>query len=463
MSSKRRATPISTPVQPFNLPNYDEKLDFAKLALQDSEFSALLDSNHGTFSFHEPEHVLQLTKSLLMRDFGLKLKLPNDRLCPPIPIRWCYVRWIQGLIDSTSDKYFIGYDPSRQVLGIDVGVGSSCIYPLLACTARPSWNFIGTDIDDKNFNHAVYNATNNNLDRRITLVKTLPYEPFWNLEKLKIEKADFTMCNPPFFESKEEMMSTYDKDIAPHATCTGAEVEMITRGGETAYVSRMIDESKSIGTKIQWFTSQLGMARSLPVLVEQLKEHGCSNWVVGVLNPNARTRRWVIGWSWSDLKPSNDIARNEEVNAPQMWPTEVWIETSHTKEALVSSVNNTLDELELDWSYDPGNYTGLGISKGNVWSRHARRKKKRELQGMSTTEPSSKSAKTAPSISSPMPSTDEAIAEMVFRVSIAEGVVTLRLLKSLNTLLWESFCTMMRSKVTDKWKKDEDTPMEDRK
>lgn len=190
-------------------------------------------------------------------------------------------------------------------MGIDVGVGASCIYPLLGCTARPNWKFIGTDIDDKSFNHAVYNATNNDLDRSIRLVKTLPNEPFWDLEKLKIEKADFTMCNPPFYDSKEDMMSTFEKDSAPHAVCTGAEVEMVTRGGEAAYVSSMVEESKSLSTKIQWYTSQLGKVASLPIVVKKLKELGCSNWAVGILNPKERTRRWVIGWSWVDLKPSN--------------------------------------------------------------------------------------------------------------------------------------------------------------
>lgn len=190
-------------------------------------------------------------------------------------------------------------------MGIDVGVGSSCIYPLLACTARRNWKFVGTDIDEKNYYHADYNAANNGLEERIRIVQTLPYEPFWNLEKLKIAKADFTMCNPPFYESKEEMMSTFEKDIAPQSICTGAEVEMITRGGETAYVLSMVEESQSLGANIQWFTSQLGKAATVPIVARKLMELGCSNWAVGKLNQKERTKRWVIGWSWGDLKPSN--------------------------------------------------------------------------------------------------------------------------------------------------------------
>lgn len=76
--------PTMSKPTPFKPPNYDQKLDFQEIALKDSDFANILSSNNGTFNFHKPEHVLQLTKSLLKRDFGLKLKLPSDRLCPPV-------------------------------------------------------------------------------------------------------------------------------------------------------------------------------------------------------------------------------------------------------------------------------------------------------------------------------------------------------------------------------------------
>lgn len=39
---------------------------------------------NGQVDFSDPESVQQLTKSLLKRDFGLKLALPPDRLCPAV-------------------------------------------------------------------------------------------------------------------------------------------------------------------------------------------------------------------------------------------------------------------------------------------------------------------------------------------------------------------------------------------
>jgi len=61
--------------------------------------------------------IRQLTKSVLKRDFDLKLELPDDRLCPPVPVRYNYVRWLQDLMDSTSDSE----DPSKDnITGLDV-------------------------------------------------------------------------------------------------------------------------------------------------------------------------------------------------------------------------------------------------------------------------------------------------------------------------------------------------------
>ena len=58
------------------------------------------------------------------------------------------------------------------------------------------------------------------------------------------------MCNPPFYSDAEEIESgALNKELVPNAVCTGAEVEMITPGGEETFVSRMVAESTSAGIK----------------------------------------------------------------------------------------------------------------------------------------------------------------------------------------------------------------------
>jgi 23S rRNA A1618 N6-methylase RlmF len=65
-----------------------------------------------------------------------------------VPNRLNYLLWIQSLLDTTSDAYTDTYDPQRQVLGLDIGTGASCIYPLLGCAQRPKWRFAGTGISN---------------------------------------------------------------------------------------------------------------------------------------------------------------------------------------------------------------------------------------------------------------------------------------------------------------------------
>jgi hypothetical protein len=62
---------------------YASEPDFKHLARQDSQFAAALQDN-GQLDFSDPNATMQLTSTLLGIDFGLKLDLPEDRLCPPV-------------------------------------------------------------------------------------------------------------------------------------------------------------------------------------------------------------------------------------------------------------------------------------------------------------------------------------------------------------------------------------------
>ncbi|WEW57021.1 methyltransferase [Emydomyces testavorans] len=102
---------------------YRQDVDFRTLALEDPDFAKFLKIN-GQLDFSDPHASFrQLTKSLLKRDFKLKVEVPDDRLCPPVPNRFNYILWLQDLIDSTSSEYRDGYDPNRDVAGLDIGRG----------------------------------------------------------------------------------------------------------------------------------------------------------------------------------------------------------------------------------------------------------------------------------------------------------------------------------------------------
>jgi 23S rRNA (adenine1618-N6)-methyltransferase len=100
---------------------YTRDVDFTALALQFPDFAKRLKSNQ-QLDFSDPESVRQLTKALLKRDLDLSIELPEDRLCPPVPNRFNYVLWIQDLLDSTSDDFREKYDPTREIVGLDMSV-----------------------------------------------------------------------------------------------------------------------------------------------------------------------------------------------------------------------------------------------------------------------------------------------------------------------------------------------------
>lgn len=64
----------------------------------------------------------------------------------------------------------------------------------------------------------------------------------------------FCMCNPPFYEDKEDLMGESSRTghrPGPATQNTGNEAETITRGGEVEFVKKIVKESMSIGTRIK--------------------------------------------------------------------------------------------------------------------------------------------------------------------------------------------------------------------
>lgn len=108
---------------------------------------------------------------------------------------------------------------------------------------------MATDIDLHSIGRAKSNVTANGLQSRVHIAQAsleadilFPLDPRFNNGNPAV--FDFTMCNPPFYSSREEVeKSAKAKQLAPNAVCTGADVEMITAGGESGFVRRMVQES----------------------------------------------------------------------------------------------------------------------------------------------------------------------------------------------------------------------------
>ncbi|RYP53340.1 hypothetical protein DL768_001697 [Monosporascus sp. mg162] len=449
---------------------YARELDFHALGERDRELTSLLQGG-SRLDFANPLAVMQLTKTLLRLHFGLRVDLPLDRLCPPVPNRHNYILWLKDLLDSSSPSYSQIYEPERPVEGLDIGTGASLIYPLLACAQRPAWTFIATDVDAKSIAYARRNAELNSLQSRIRVVGRDIAAPLVPLDDLNIETIDFVMVNPPFYASDSELLDlARQKSRPPHSACTGAPIEMVCEGGEVGFVRRIINESLILRRRVQWYTAMLGKQSSLDVLVSLLKENGIDNYAMKTFVQGNKTRRWALGWSFHSRRPSVRASRGVELATAKSilpFPTELTalrkrVSRGIDPEQLEKALRTTMETLDLvSWNWDALLSRGVGFADGNVWSRAYRRRKERQSH-MTTAPPQGEEASADKAKASPNLSTQQKLRGVVdcafgFALSIRvehgsrgttdEVTLAVRWLQGHDYLLFESFTGMLRSAI----------------
>ncbi|MCJ1424275.1 hypothetical protein MMC29_002162 [Sticta canariensis] len=385
-----------------------------------------------------------------------RVSLPRTRTWLVLREKLNYILWIQDLIDTTSDTYTDRYNPDRPVTGLDIGTGSSCIYPLLGCSLRPKWKFAAIDIDDRNYQYACQNVHRNSLQARILPFLTKPTDPLIPLDKLGLDSVDFTMCNPPFYTSVSELISSAAaKSHPPRSACTGAEVEMVTDGGEVAFVQLMIKESCQLKTDCQWYTSMLGKLSSLYTVLDTLKSVAVCNWAVKEFVQGTKTRRWAIAWSFQSARPTKDVARGIPGLPKKLlpFPSIFTFEAPHSlRDNLYEHLHKLFDNKDIEWRFDRATSTTRGWAQGNVWSRAARRNPRTVVEKMMD----------------PTKAVGEAVAEktqneenegpggpkFIFMIQVYPGNASSRVLEvhvrwlaGLDTVVFESFCGFVKSKL----------------
>ncbi|KAI9260806.1 hypothetical protein BY458DRAFT_439889 [Sporodiniella umbellata] len=343
---------------------YNEEPDFKQLADMFSSFKAFVKegSNKRCYiDFKNPLAVKELCICLMKKDFNIELDFPLDTLCPTVPNRLNYILWLNDLMNETV--------PARtQIKGIDIGVGASCIYPLLGCANYSHWSFLGTDINLRSLEYADKNIKKNKLESRIRLIHNKNAERIFLLDQ---KEYDFCICNPPFYDSQEALEeAAFNKELEPYAICTGSSNEMITNGGEYGFVSRMIYESIKLKTSVRWYTSMLGIKDSIHPLVRLLRKESVTNYLVTDLK-QGNTTRWVIAWSFY---PERAVKTHflQEYHPKSLFTVQ-----------LPKSIQFVFDRLELilkdlEINYEKDRSVIFSTVKKNTWSRAARRQKKRK-------------------------------------------------------------------------------------
>ncbi|SOV02758.1 uncharacterized protein UDID_05951 [Ustilago sp. UG-2017a] len=292
---------------------------FGKFVKDDRGYEAKID-------FQDAEAVRCLAETLLQHDFGIYATFSLSNLCPTFPFRLAYISLIHELLTWSLPTWHLLHHFQHQptpaddrIRGLDIGTGASAIYPILGIACFPHWNFTATDIDPNSLdyakNHIIGHPNNGtHLSDRVSLLHVDPNASFLPDQETGLE---FTMCNPPFYTSFEEMdRSASLKKLPANAVCHGSRSEMIVEGGEVRFVQRMIRESIATERKVLWWTCMLGKLSSVAQLAGELKVLSgvgkIGGWGVNELKTGGgKTKRWVIMWTRTKLRLSDELGRKD--------------------------------------------------------------------------------------------------------------------------------------------------------
>ena len=79
-------------------PYRDKPPDFAALARRHPCFARHVHGAQAQLDWGDPAALVELSRALLLEDFGVHWDIPPDRLCPTIPSRLNYLLWIEDLL-----------------------------------------------------------------------------------------------------------------------------------------------------------------------------------------------------------------------------------------------------------------------------------------------------------------------------------------------------------------------------
>jgi len=236
--------------------------------------------NIETIDFTNSLAIKSLNQALLKQFYNIQhWDIPQNYLCPPIPGRVDYIHYIADVLSSSNG----GIIPKGKAVNVfDIGVGANCIYPLLG-HQEYGWQFIGSEIDPIALKVAKQIVESNSLSNYIDIRHQINASFIFNGIIKPTELIDITLCNPPFHSSAAEANAGsqkkwknlgHKKTEKPVLNFGGQTSELWCKGGEVAFISKMIEESANIKEQCLWFTSLVSKSENLPAIYSVLKKVG---------------------------------------------------------------------------------------------------------------------------------------------------------------------------------------------
>lgn len=254
--------------------------------------------------FSNPSAVKLLNQALLSHYYGIKYwDFPNENLCPPIPGRADYIHHIADLLAESNTEII---PTGETTLFLDIGVGSSCIYPIIGATEY-QWNFVGSDTNPKALESARHIIESNPpLQGRIELrLQENPNDIFHGIINPG-ERFDAVLCNPPFHASAEEAEKETRRKVKnlsgkkvdnPKLNFSGTTDELVYEGGEQTFIQNMIRGSKYFSKNCFWFSTLVSKQSNLRGIyrsLEKLKVSKVKTINLGTGNKSSRIVAWTF-------------------------------------------------------------------------------------------------------------------------------------------------------------------------
>ena len=292
---------------------HNNRYDFNTLIKSQNSLKEFVKPNKfGDLSidFANPQAVISLNKALLAHFYWIKnYTIPNGYLCPPIPGRADYIHHIADLL-ATSNNGII--PKGKNIKGLDVGIGANGIYAIIGASVY-DWDFVGSDIETEAIK-SVENIVNSNesLNRKIECrLQTNPENIFSGIIT-KDDFFDFTLCNPPFHKSLKDAMDgnkrkvqnlTKEKTAINALNFGGKNNELWCKGGEVAFIKKMIKESFEFRKNVLWFTTLVSKKENLPLIYKALEAIKPAQIKTINMSQGQKITR-VVAWSFSNISKS---------------------------------------------------------------------------------------------------------------------------------------------------------------
>ncbi len=254
--------------------------------------------------FSNPWAVKLLNTAILNHYYGIKhWEFPDVNLCPPIPGRADY---LHHMADVLAENNFGTIPTGDKITGLDIGLGASCIYPIIGVTAY-GWKFIGSDIDAKSIASAqhIVNANASLKDKIECRLQKNRKDVFYGILR-KEDKIEFTVCNPPFHSSAEEAQKGSQRKIknlsgkkvkTAELNFAGISNELMCDGGEYKFIQNMIRESEKFSKNCFWFStlvSKQSNLKRIQHLLENVEANQTKTITMGTGNKASRIVAWTF-------------------------------------------------------------------------------------------------------------------------------------------------------------------------